>query len=89
MLRKSNSLSEPSSSDGLKCIQLTSGEDYCLLLKDSIVHSDSFVLIYYKVCSELSKSADFSAIFSVFPYKQVSKLNISKCFIFRSNGRLS
>ena len=37
--------------------------------------NDNFILIYYKIRKELSKSADFSNQFSSFPLKQV---NITK-----------
>lgn len=55
-----------------KSIQITDSTKFLNLnCESSVSKSDSTVLIYYKICKELSKSADFSNQFSTFPLKQV------------------
>lgn len=71
--------------DGMLSIQL---KDFQMFLNFPNVHnSQSTVLIYYKICRDLSKSADFSSNFSSFPLKQVKRLLLLLFLLsFRLNG---
>ena len=65
---------------GMTTIQIRDAAVLKLFLNLQVYDENcSIVLIYYKICPDLSTSADFSSTFSSFPLKHVNIAN--SCFI--------